>query len=95
MQTGVAKLPLFGSAAKAFQFLFVQRAGTTDPPVEGVLAQTGNTRLIQERSVDRRFAQSSNAVTQARMELESFLQTCLLPYILKSLYEMCPLIQKE
>lgn len=54
LQTGVAKIPFFGNAAKAFQFLFVQRAGTTDPAVEGVQAKFGNTHLIQERSADRR-----------------------------------------
>ena len=50
----MAKIPFFGAAAKAFQFFFVQRAGTTDPAVAGFPARHGNTQAMQDRAADPR-----------------------------------------
>ena len=54
MQAGVANIPFFGAVAKAFQFFFIQRAGTTDPAVSGSPGQHGHVQAIQERAADPR-----------------------------------------
>lgn len=54
MQAGVADIPFFGTIAKAFQFLFVQRVGTGDPAVEGNKARVGSTQAIHARAADPR-----------------------------------------
>lgn len=50
----MANIPFFGSIAKAFQFLFVQRAGTADPAVEQAQGRAGSTQTIHERAADPR-----------------------------------------
>ena len=55
MQAGVANIPFFGAVAKAFQFFFIQRAGTTDPAVSGNTGQHGHTHAVQERAADPRY----------------------------------------
>lgn len=53
-QAGVAGIPFFGAVAKAFQFFFVQRAGTTDPAVAALPGRQGNTQAVHERAADPR-----------------------------------------
>lgn len=52
----MADIPFFGTIAKAFQFLFVQRAGTADPVVSGHQSRVGSTQAIQARASDPRQA---------------------------------------
>jgi len=54
-KAGVANIPFFGAVAKAFQFFFVQRAGTTDPAVSGSPGRQGSTHVVQERAGDPRY----------------------------------------
>ncbi len=74
-KASVAKMPFFGVATRALQFLFILRRGTTDEQNKHIL--TGNpTEKIAERAVDPRQATYHNISCTFCIRI-LFLEPCL------------------